>query len=88
MSRLGLVTLSQMIATMANAVVIASPAKSVSRMATMIFAERTATQRVSRIANIMSPAINAALSTSVANSSSASGTGPVRRTDTPSFGVK
>ena len=75
-------------AAMASAVVIARPAKSVNRIAKMIFAERTATHRVSRIATIMSPAIKPALSTNVANSSSASGTGPVRRTETPSFGVK
>ena len=72
----------------ASAVVIARPAKSVNRIAKTIFVERTATHRVKRIANIISPAINPALSISVANSSSASGTGPVRRTETPSFGLR
>ncbi len=54
----------------------------------MILFERTAIHSISRMAEIISAAIMPARSVKVMNSSSASGTGPVRRTVTPSSGVK
>ena len=63
--------------------VMASPTNSVTRMQAMILKERTASHSVASTASIIAPPISQARSASVANSSSDSGTGPVRRTRTP-----
>ena len=63
------------------------PEPSVTSMAPMIFTERSANQSVSRMADIMRMPIGSARSATLANSSSAIGTGPVSRTETPVSGV-